>query len=201
MKLLRIALPTLLVTVLGFGIAVADDEKKKQSGKKEKKEPAKIEKVTKTDAEWKKQLTPMQYKATRKKGTERKRTGETWDNYKPGTYSCVCCDLLLFNSETKFKSGTGWPSFYDAAIKGHVVTKEDKKFGWSRTEFLCARCDAHLGHVFDDVPDQPTGLRYCANSAALRFKSSKDTKSDSKKPEKKQPKEKKKSSEKKSGKN
>jgi peptide-methionine (R)-S-oxide reductase len=125
-------------------------------------------KVEKSDAEWRAQLTPEQYKVTRQHGTERAFTGPNWDNKADGLYRCVCCDKPLFRSETKFDSGTGWPSFYEPIEKQAVTEHVDKSWFSTRTEIRCADCDAHLGHVFPDGP-QPTGLRYCMNGVAMTF--------------------------------
>lgn len=127
-----------------------------------------LERIEKSEEEWKKVLTSEEYYVLREKGTERAFTGAYWDNKKEGTYVCAGCQLPLFTSETKFRSGTGWPSFYDMIQKGHVAIAVDRSFGMVRKEVLCGRCGGHLGHVFDDGP-KPTGLRYCINSVSLDF--------------------------------
>ena len=126
------------------------------------------EKIEKTEEEWKKTLTPEQYHVLREKGTERPFTGEYADTHDDGMYRCAGCGNPLFSSDTKYESGSGWPSFYEPIEKGAVETETDRKFGMTRNEVLCAKCGGHLGHVFPDGP-QPTGLRYCMNSAALKL--------------------------------
>ena len=135
--------------------------------------PVEVQRVTKTDAQWREQLTPEQFQIARGKGTERPFCGTLLDNKRQGVYACVCCRLPLFSSAGKFNSGTGWPSFFQPVAAENVTTSEDHSHGMSRTEILCARCDCHLGHVFADGP-APTGLRYCVNSESLVFVDEKD---------------------------
>jgi peptide-methionine (R)-S-oxide reductase len=141
-----------------------------------KAEPAKakggVEKVTRTDEEWRKLLTPEQYRVLRHEGTETAFTGKYWNNHAEGIYLCAACGLELFSSDTKFDSGTGWPSYWAPIAKDHVHEVVDRTLGMERVEVECARCGGHLGHVFDDGP-RPTGLRYCMNSASLTFKAKK----------------------------
>lgn len=174
-----VVLSTLAWQLSSRELSLAQSDKTFKNSSKKKKETI-VSKISepekslrKSDAEWRRLLTQEQYRVTRKKGTERAFTGEYWDNKRKGIYKCVCCGTPLFSSQTKYKSGTGWPSYWDPINKENVATEIDRGLFSVRTEVLCSKCDAHLGHVFSDGPP-PTGLRYCINSVSLKFQQVKD---------------------------
>jgi peptide-methionine (R)-S-oxide reductase len=155
--------------VLTFGLIIPACS---QSDKNSENKASGVFTVVKSEAEWPRQLTPLQYNVLRQKGMEQAFSGEYWDNHKKGTYVCAGCQLPLFDSKAKFESGTGWPSFYKPIADSVVLKIEDSSYGMVREEVVCGRCGGHLGHVFDDGP-APTGLRYCMNSASLKFEQKK----------------------------
>ena len=168
-----IALASIITTVnISCNSQSNNNNKTNNTGQKMENKMSAADKVVKTEEEWKKQLTPEQYDVVRKKGTERAFTGVYWDKFDKGTYYCVACGNPLFMSDSKFDAGCGWPSFYEPISDSSVLYHVDNSFGMERKEVVCCKCDAHLGHIFDDGP-KPTGLRFCMNSASLRFEKEK----------------------------
>lgn len=167
---MNILMKTLVVLIVVMGGCLGNAQKPVQDeGKRAVADyPDTVEEIVKTDKAWKKELDEMEYYVLREKGTERPFTGLHWNNKKSGVYTCAACGLALFDSDTKYRSGTGWPSFYEPISKKYIKEDYDYDIGYKRTEVLCARCGGHLGHVFEDGP-KPTGLRYCINSVSLDF--------------------------------
>jgi peptide-methionine (R)-S-oxide reductase len=181
-KMLRLTMGSLGFLAVAVGaIVVTTHAFDRISGSNSRSEPMPIkpaprdERASDRDEVYKKQLTPEQYHVTQERGTEAPFTGKYWNNKEAGVYKCVCCGSVLFDSRTKFESGTGWPSFYEPTDEQKIATRIDGGLLSQRTEVLCRNCNAHLGHVFDDAPQQPTGLRYCINSAALDFQANSST--------------------------